>query len=98
MGCFRPVPAQTGHGKRMNATPSGLPFKSTGFAIYPVPPQFGQSSEFTPLPLRVISILLDLIEKFAVKRFVLRITNKNPLCGRIEPVPAQTPLNKRVVN
>ena len=47
---FWPVPAQAGHFKRMNATPSDLPFKSTGFATYPVPPQLGQSSGATPLP------------------------------------------------
>jgi len=32
IGCFRPVPLQAGHFKRINATPSDLPFKSTGFA------------------------------------------------------------------
>jgi len=47
---FRPVPPQTGHFKRMNATPSDLPFKSTGFATYPDPPQVGQSSGSTPSP------------------------------------------------
>jgi len=41
MGRFRPVPAQAGHFKRINATPSDLPFMSTGFAINPLPPQFG---------------------------------------------------------
>jgi hypothetical protein len=50
IGCFRPVPLQAGHFERINATPSDLPFKSTGFATYPVPPQFGQSSGATPLP------------------------------------------------
>ena len=50
IGRFRPVPPQTGHFKRINATPSALPFKSTGFATYPVPLQFEQSSESTPLP------------------------------------------------
>ena len=47
---FRPVPPQAGHFMRINATPSGLPFKSTGFATYPEPPQFGQSPESTPSP------------------------------------------------
>ncbi len=47
---FRPVPWHTGHFKWMNATPSDLPFKSTGFATNPEPPQFGQSSGLTPLP------------------------------------------------
>ena len=51
IGGFRPLPAQTGQTVRINATPSDLPFKSTGFAIYPVPPQFGQSPGSTPLPL-----------------------------------------------
>jgi len=50
MVCFRPVPPQAGHFRRINATPSDLPFKSTGFATYPLPPQFGQSSGATPLP------------------------------------------------
>jgi hypothetical protein len=46
----RPVPPQAGHFWWINATPSDLPFKSTGFAMYPVPPQFGQSFGITPLP------------------------------------------------
>jgi hypothetical protein len=57
---FRPVPKQAGHFDRINATPSDLPFKSTGFATYPVPPQFGQSSGLTPIPLSVKGILPDL--------------------------------------
>jgi hypothetical protein len=39
---FRPLPAQVGHFKRINATPSDLPLMSTGLATYPVPPQRGQ--------------------------------------------------------
>jgi hypothetical protein len=35
----------------MKATPSDLPFMSTGFATYPVPQQFGQSFGFTSSPL-----------------------------------------------
>jgi hypothetical protein len=77
IGCFRPVPLQAGHFKRINATPSDLPFKSTGFATYPVPPQFGQSSGATPLPLSVKRIVHDGSTKFARDRFALRITNKN---------------------
>ena len=50
-GRLRPVPPQAGHFKRMNAMPSDFPFRSTGFATYPVPPQFGQSFGITPLPL-----------------------------------------------
>ena len=73
---FRPVPPQAGHFNRINATPSDLPFKSTGFATYPVPPQFGQSSGLTPIPLSVEAILADLIEKCAADCFALRITNK----------------------
>ena len=53
IGRFRPVPPQAGHLIRMKATPSDLPFKSTGFATYPEPPQFGQSSGATPSPPRV---------------------------------------------
>ncbi len=41
---FWPVPAQTAHFTRINATPSDLPFQSTGFATYPVPLQLGQKS------------------------------------------------------
>jgi hypothetical protein len=47
---FRPLPPQAGHFKRINAMPSDLPFKSTGCATYPLPPQFGQSSGATPYP------------------------------------------------
>jgi hypothetical protein len=53
IGRFRPVPPQAGHFIRINATPSDFPFKSTGFATYPEPPQFGQSSGATPSPPRV---------------------------------------------
>jgi hypothetical protein len=53
IGRFRPVPPHAGHFDRIKATPSDLPFKSTGFATYPVPPQFGQSFGLTPLPLSV---------------------------------------------
>lgn len=48
---FRPLPPQAGHLIRINATPSDFPFKSTGFATYPVPPHLGHSSGFTPIPL-----------------------------------------------
>jgi hypothetical protein len=47
---FRPLPPHAGHLRWINATPSDLPFMSTGFATYPVPPHFGQSSDATPLP------------------------------------------------
>jgi hypothetical protein len=73
------VPPQAGHFKRINATPSDLPFKSTGFATYPVPPQFGQSSGATPLPLIVEGIVHDARPKVSVNYFALRITNRNPL-------------------
>jgi hypothetical protein len=73
---FRPVPPQTGHFNRINATPSDLPFKSTGFATYPVPPQFGQSSGLTPIPLSVEAILPELGMNQTADRFALRITNK----------------------
>ena len=53
IGRFRPVPPHAGHFIRINATPSDFPFKSTGFATYPEPPQFGQSSGATPSPPRV---------------------------------------------
>ena len=66
-----------GHGKRINATPSDLPFKSTGFAINPVPPQFGQSFGIN-LPPSVASIVRHPPRKFGKKYLPLRITNKNP--------------------
>ena len=74
---FRPVPPQAGHFRRIKATPSDLPFKSTGFATYPLPPQFGQSSGATPLPLSVEGIVYEARAKFAKECFALRITNKN---------------------
>lgn len=52
LGRFRPLPPQAGHLRRINAIPSDLPFKSTGFAIYPVPAQLEQLSGATPLPLK----------------------------------------------
>ena len=70
------MPAQAGHFNRINATPSDLPFKSTGFATYPVPPQFGQSSGLNPLPLTVEGILHDWRAKSTKGFFSLRITNK----------------------
>ncbi len=73
---FRPVPAQAGHFARINAIPSDLPFKSTGFAIYPAPPQFGQSLGPNPFPPHVDTIVQQKSKKFATKRFSLRITNK----------------------
>jgi hypothetical protein len=61
---------------RINATPSDLPFKSTGLAIYPEPPQFGQLSGSTLSPPRVIEIFPEFGEKFAQDCFPLRIPNK----------------------
>ena len=73
---FRPVPPQTGHFERINATPSDLPFMSTGFATYPLPPQFGQSSGATPSPPQVENILYDISSKISADFISLRITNK----------------------
>lgn len=72
---FRPVPPQAEHFVRMNATPSDLPFGSTGFAMYPLPPQVGQSSGATPSPPHVESILHDIALKFAAENIALRIPN-----------------------
>jgi hypothetical protein len=72
------VPEQVGQVERINATPSDLPFKSTGFATYPVPPQLGQRSEFTPLPPQVDEIVYEECEEIATKLFPLRNANKNP--------------------
>ena len=71
------MPPQAGHFRRINATPSDLPFKSTGFATYPQPPQFGQSSGATSLPLSVEGIVHDVSANFCADCFTLRITNKN---------------------
>jgi hypothetical protein len=76
IGRFRPLPPQAGHLTRINATPSDLPFKSTGFAINPLPPQFGQSFGLTPLPPRITAILPRSFEEFAANAFALRIPNK----------------------
>jgi len=63
---------------RINATPSDLPFKSTGLATYPEPPQFGQLSGSTLSPPRVVRIVSDLGKSFANDYFSLRIPNKLP--------------------
>jgi len=78
IGRFRPEPPQAGHLVRMKATPSDFPFKSTGFATYPEPPQFGQSSGATPSPPRVSRILSQTGQCSAKVRFALRIPNKLP--------------------
>jgi len=78
IGRFRPVPPQTGHLVRINATPSDFPFKSTGFAMYPEPPQFGQSSGATPSPPRVSQIFSQIGQDSAKECFALRIPNKMP--------------------
>jgi len=62
---------------RIKATPSDLPFKSTGFATYPVPPQFGQSSGLTPLSPSVDRIVRELAAQLTEVCVVLRIPNKN---------------------
>ena len=77
IGGVRPVPAQAGHFKRINATPSDLPFMSSGFATNPVPPQFGQSFGLN-LPPSVASIVRHPPGKFGKEYLPLRITNKNP--------------------
>jgi len=72
---FRPVPSHAGHFTRKNATPSDLPFKSTGFAINPVPPQFGHSSDLTPLPphwLMALSPRAERIFRQSVSRYESR--------------------------
>jgi hypothetical protein len=51
MELFLPVPAHAGHFIRIKATPSALPFRSTGLARYPEPPQRGQSFGSTRPPL-----------------------------------------------
>jgi hypothetical protein len=52
---LRPLPAQVGHFKRINAMPSDLPLMSTGRAMYPVPPQRGQSFGSTDPPQLLMS-------------------------------------------
>ena len=78
IGRFRPVPPHAGHFIRINATPSDFPFKSTGFATYPEPPQFGQSSGATPSPPRVTEDCRPEAGVFAKDRITLRIPNKPP--------------------
>ena len=74
--CFRPVPPQAGHSVRIKATSSDLPFKSTGFAMYPEPPQLGQSSGSTALPLRLRGIVHEIGAGCVKDSFVLRNPNK----------------------
>ena len=50
MEFFRPVPAHAGHFTRIKAIPSDLPLVSKGLAIYPEPPQRGQSVGSTRPP------------------------------------------------
>jgi hypothetical protein len=57
----------------MNAMPSDFPFKSTGFATYPVPPQVGQSFGLTPSPLVSWDDFLSRI--FKVRGELFRVTN-----------------------
>jgi len=85
IGRFRPVPAQAGHLIRIKATPSDFPFKSTGLATYPEPPQFGQSSGATLSPPRVKRIVPDVDAKFTEECFPLRNPNKLLVHSPIEP-------------
>jgi len=79
-GRLRPVPPQAGHFKRMNAMPSDFPFRSTGFATYPVPPQFGQSFGLTLLPLIGWEDFRRRIGKVRGKRFC--VTNREQESSR----------------
>ena len=84
IGRCRPLPPQAGHFIRINATPSDFPFKSTGLATYPEPPQFGQSFGATPSPPRVNWIFTQTRRDFAKDCFALRIPNKS---GKARPEP-----------
>jgi hypothetical protein len=72
---FLPLPAQAGHFTRIKAMPSDLPLTSTDWAMYPVPPQRGQSFGSTPPPqlLRSLSLIQA---RNATKLILLRKTNK----------------------
>ena len=90
IGRFRPVPPQAGHCKRIKATPSDLPFKSTGFATYPLPPQLGQSFGATPLPLRLRTLSMTRAPNFPqiVLRYELRTRfhgSGTPRCSPVVP-------------
>jgi hypothetical protein len=86
IGRFRPLPPQAGHFIRIKATPSDLPFKSTGFAIYPEPPHFGQSSGATlsPLVLSRFSSRTASNERKIILRYESRtnLRNQRPRDGR----------------
>src|ERR1039457_2865129 len=71
---LRPLPAQAGHFKRINATPSDLPLMSTGLATYPVPPQRGQSFGSTHPP-QLLRSLPPIHVRRATKLILLRNTN-----------------------
>jgi len=95
IGRFRPVPAQAGHLIRIKATPSDFPFKSTGLATYPEPPQFGQSSGATLSPPHVKRIVPDVDTKFAEDCFSLR--NPNKVLGPASRAPAAGAYSMRSV-
>src|SRR5208282_1864988 len=71
---FRPLPAQAGHFTRINAMPSDLPLMSTGRAMYPVPPQRGQSFGSTDPPLLLVSFS-SIPVRGVTKLILLRKTN-----------------------
>jgi len=83
IGSFRPVPSQIGHLARMNATPSDLPLRSTGFAIYPAPPQFGQSFEPTPVSPPSLNRLCLIVARLLAETFSRYETRTNSSAGRV---------------
>ena len=86
---FRPLPAQVGHFKRINATPSDLPLMSTGLATYPVPPQCGQLFGSTPppqLPESFSPICARGTRKLILLRNPNRPRSRQPEVAREKPV------------
>lgn len=92
MGCFRPLPPQTGHFVRTNATPSDFPFSSTGFATYPVPLQFGQSSESTLLPLSLQVLCASGLQNS--QHIVFRYELRTRTCSTTVERPVATAIGK----
>jgi hypothetical protein len=70
MELFRPLPTQTGHFNRINAMPSDFPLMSTGWAIYPVPPQRGQQLFGSTRPPRLQGVFHQFV----------RVAIKSELC------------------
>ena len=72
---FRPLPEQAGHFTRIKAMPSDFPLTSTDWAMYPVPPQRGQSFGSTPPP-QLLRSFSPICVPITTKLILLRNPNR----------------------